>query len=163
MLSLIVAISENNAIGNNGDLLCHMSTDLQRFKALTTGHTIIMGRPTYLSFPRRPLPNRRHIVLTHDMTFQEEGIEVAHSKEEALNLLPHEEECFVIGGGKIYQQWMNDCDKMYVTHIHHQFDNADTFFPEIKDTEWEIVSEEHYQKDEKNPFDYSFIEYKKRK
>lgn len=161
MISIIVAIAENNAIGRNGDLLCHMSADLKHFKAVTTGHPVVMGRATYLSLPRRPLPNRRNIVLTTG-TMPIEGAEVVHTMEEALAAVQAEEEAFIIGGGQVYRQMMPMADKLYVTHIDATFPDADTFFPAIDPEEWTLVSEEKYESDESNPYPYRFCEYLRR-
>ena len=159
MINLIVAIDEGNAIGKDGGLLCHLPADLKHFKELTTGHTIVMGKKTYLSFPRRPLPNRRHLVLTHDKAFQEEGIEVVHSQKEALEKIGKEEDVFVIGGASVYAEWIEQTDRMYITAIKHRFEGADTYFPEIDWTEWEMTEEIVHQKDEKNPYDYIYKVY----
>ena len=162
MTSIIVAIDEHNAIGRKGGLLYHLPQDMQHFKALTTGHTIVMGRTTYLSFPRRPLPNRRHVVLTRDTEWHEDGILVAHTRQEAEALLNDKEENFIIGGGQIYKEWLPKADKLYVTRIHHVFEDADTFFPTLDLTHWQTVKQTEYKADEKNPYDLRFIEYTKR-
>lgn len=162
MLSLIVAISQNNAIGKNGDLLCHLSGDLKHFKSITTGHTILMGSKTYLSLPHRPLPNRRNIVISTQPHSVFEGAEQAFGIEEALAMVKNEEEAFVIGGGSIYQQFLPYADKLYITHIHHSWEDADTFFPDIDPLIWTPVSHEDYPADEKNEFPYSFVEYVRR-
>jgi len=161
MLSIIVAIDEGNAIGRGGDLLCHLSGDLKHFKALTTGHTVIMGRNTYMSLPRRPLPNRRNIVLTTDTATVYEGAEVAHSVEEAMALTRGEEEVFVIGGGTIYRQMLPYADKLYLTLIHHSWTDADTFFSTINPADWEELSREPQIRGEKDEYDYTFVELRK--
>ncbi|MCQ2331216.1 MAG: dihydrofolate reductase [Paludibacteraceae bacterium] len=171
MISIIVAISTNNAIGQKGDLLCHMPADLKHFKTITTGHPVLMGERTFYSLPKRPLPNRRNIVLTDNPAFAAEGVEVVHSIPEAQQLindspthqLTDSPETFIIGGGMVYRQFFPLADKLYITHIHHTFPDADTFFPEITADEWELVSEEKHQADENNPFDYSFCEYTRKK
>lgn len=159
MLSIIVAIAEDHAIGKAGGLLCHLPNDLKHFKEITTGSTILMGERTYFSLPRRPLPKRRNIVITTQTDFEQEGTEVAHSIEEALRLVQNEEEAFVIGGGSIYKQMLPYADKLYITHIHHTWNDADTFFPEIDQQEWELQNEEEHTADEANPYPYSFAEY----
>ena len=159
MLNIIVAISENNAIGKAGDLLCHMSDDLRHFKQLTTGHTVVMGSHTYLSLPRRPLPNRRNIVLTSRTDAAWEGTEVARSVEEVLAMTANEEQVFIIGGGVVYRQFLPMADKLFVTHIHHTWDDADTFFPAIDTAQWRCVSEETHPADDRNPYPYTFAEY----
>ena len=156
MLSLIVALSENNDIGKAGDLLCHLPNDLKHFKALTTGATVVMGKKTFFSLPRRPLPNRRNIVLTRDIHFVHEQVEVAHSIDELLALTTAEENVFIIGGGEVYQQFMPLVERLYITHIHHRWEDADTFFPAIDPAIWQCVSEERHDADEKNPYPYTF-------
>jgi len=161
MISIIVAISANNAIGKQGDLLCHLPADLKHFKSITSGHPVLMGERTYLSLPNRPLPNRRNIVLTDNPAFQAEGVEIVHSIPEAMALMQGQEEYFIIGGGMVYRQFFPLADKLYITHIHHSWQDADTFFPEIKATEWHAVSEEKHEADDHNPHPYTFTEYLK--
>ncbi|MCR5050598.1 MAG: dihydrofolate reductase [Paludibacteraceae bacterium] len=160
MLSIIVAIDENYAIGKNGDLLCHLPADLKHFKEITTGQTVLMGSKTYLSLPRRPLPNRKNIVITSHVGKRFEG---ATSTVYTINGLRKKvksnENGFVIGGGTIYKALFPYVDKLYVTHIHHKWDDADTFFPQIDSTIWKQISAERHAADEKNPYDYTFEEY----
>ena len=173
-MNLIVAIDEQNAIGKQGNLLCHLSADLKHFKALTTGHTVVMGSRTYLSLPRRPLPNRRNIVLTHQDAALFEGAEVVRSIEDILALNKNsnpiasitpdtpiipDDALFIIGGGQVYEQLLPFSDKLYITRIHHTFPDADTFFPAIDPTLWQLVCTEYFPADDKNPYDYSFEEY----
>ena len=155
-ISLIVAIAANNAIGKDNDLLFHLPGDLKRFKTITSGHTIIMGRKTLLSLPKWPLPNRRHIVLTNDPDAKFAGCETASSVEEVLQKIEGEEEVFVIGGGSIYRQFYPQAGRLYLTLVHKEFD-ADTFFPEINYSEWEQMSRKDHH-DEKNNFDYAYID-----
>ena len=162
MINLIVAIAENNAIGIAGDLLCHLPNDLKHFKEITTGATVVMGKNTFFSLPRRPLPNRRNIVLTTDTEFAYENTEVAHSIEQLYTLFNDEEEVFIIGGGKVYEQFINTVDKLYVTHIHHTWEDADTFFPKIDPNTWQCVSTQRNEADEKNPYPYTFAVYTKK-
>ena len=162
MISLIVAIAENNAIGKNGDLLCHLPNDLKHFKEITNGTTIVMGKNTFLSLPRHPLPNRRNIVLTRDTNFSHENTDVAHSIEEVYDKVNTDEQVFIIGGGKVYEQFMNRVDKLYITHIHHSWSDADTFFPVIDPAIWQCVSEEHHDADERHDYAYTFAEYTKK-
>ena len=152
-MKLIVAIDEKNAIGRKGDLLCHLHDDLLRFKSLTMGGAVIMGRKTWLSFPHRPLPGRRNIVITHDASWHDEGAEVAHSLAEAVRMAP---EGWIIGGGSIYHQAMESgiVDEIYLTRIHHTFSDADTFFPSLEG--FKIVEREEKKADERNEYDYSF-------
>lgn len=163
MLSIIVAIDEHNAIGKAGGLLCHLPNDLKHFKQITLGSAVLMGKQTFLSLPKPPLPNRRNIVLTTQPDFAFEGVEVVHSIEDALALVSAaQEEVFVIGGGSIYRQLLPYAEKLYITHIHHSWDDADTFFPPIDYAEWEQIAAEDYSTDEKNPYSYTFAEYLRR-
>lgn len=134
----------------------------EHFKQITSGHTVMMGERTYLSLPKHPLPNRRNIVLTDVQGKTFEGAEMAYSLDEMQALVRPDEEAFVIGGGMVYRQMMPRADKLYITHIHHSWEDADTFFPEIKDTEWVLKSAERHSADEHNPYDYTFAEYIKR-
>ena len=163
MLSIIVAIAENNAIGQKGDLLCHLPADLKHFKETTSGHTVLMGERTYLSLPKRPLPKRRNIVLTDVAGRTYEGAEMAYSIPELLELVKNEEEAFVIGGGTVYRQFLPLADKLYITHIHHAFPEADTFFPEIDPAIWQQTAAEKHLADTDNPYDFTFTEYIKRR
>ena len=162
MISIIVAVAENNAIGKNNELLWHLPEDLKKFKSLTSGHRIIMGRNTFLSLPKRPLPNRTSIVITDIPDEVFEGCIMVHSVEEAISLCPEDEESFVIGGGSIYRQFMAYATKLYYTKVHAVFE-ADTFFPKVEPGLWDLISEEKHLKDEANPVGYSFLVYEKRK
>lgn len=159
MISIIVAISDNNAIGRAGDLLCHMPDDLKHFKAITGGHTVMMGERTFFSLPKHPLPNRRNIVLTDQAGKTFDGAEAVYSLDEMQAAVAGEDEAFVIGGGMVYRQMMPRADKLYITHIHHTWDDADTFFPEIDPEVWQCTAEEKHPADDKNPYDYTFAEY----
>ncbi len=154
-ISIIVAIAENFAIGKNNDLLFYLPNDLKRFKQITTGKTIIMGRNTLLSLPKWPLPNRRHIVITDKKEDNFPGCEVVFSIEEAIEKVKNEEEAFIIGGGMVYRQFYPMARKLYLTLVHQCFD-ADVYFPEIDFTEWKEVSREDFY-DEKNGFHYSYL------
>ncbi len=162
MISIIVAIAENYAIGKKGDLLCHMPADLKHFKEITTGSTVLMGERTFLSLPKHPLPNRRNIVLTDVKGKTFEGAETVYSMEELRAKVSPDEEAFVIGGGMVYKQAMEFADKLYITHIHHSWEDADTFFPVIDPTIWKQLSAERHSADDKNPYDYTFAEYDRR-
>ena len=155
-ISIIVAIAENFAIGKNNDLLFHLPNDLKRFKQITSGHTIIMGRNTLLSLPKWPLPNRRHIVITDKKDDVFPGCETVFSIGEAIEKVKHEDEAFIIGGGMIYRQFFPVAGKLYLTLVHKDFD-ADVYFPEINYAEWEEVKRED-KHDEKNDFDYSYLD-----
>ena len=161
MLSIIVAIAENYAIGKKGDLLCHLPADLKHFKEVTSGKTVLMGERTFFSLPKHPLPNRRNIVLTDVKGKIFEGAEAVYSIDELVAKVQGEEEAFVIGGGMVYRQMMPLADKLYITHIHHSWEDADTFFPEIKAEEWKLLSAEKHFADEKNPYAFTFAEYVK--
>lgn len=162
MISIIVAIAENYAIGRKGDLLCHLPNDLKHFKDITSGKTVLMGERTFYSLPKHPLPNRRNIVLTDVKGKTFEGAEVAYSIDEMIEKVKNEDEAFVIGGGMVYKQMMPKADKLYITHIHHSWEDADTFFPEIDSAIWQQISNEYHDKDEKNPYSYTFVEYIKK-
>lgn len=155
-ISIIVAIAQNFAIGKNNDLLFHLPADLKRFKQITSGHTIIMGRNTLLSLPKWPLPNRRHIVITDKPDDQFEGCEVVFSIDEAIEKVKNEEEAFIIGGGMIYRQFFPVAGKLYLTLVHQDFE-ADTYFTEINYSEWDETAREDLH-DEKNGFDYSYLD-----
>ena len=162
MISIIVAIAENYAIGKKGDLLCHLPADLKHFKEITSGKTVLMGERTFYSLPKHPLPNRRNIVLTDVAGKTFEGAEAVYSLQELCAKVQGEEEAFVIGGGMVYRQMMPLADKLYITHIHHSWDDADTFFPEIKEDEWKLIRSEEHKADEKNPYDFTFCTYNRR-
>lgn len=159
MLSIIVAIAENYAIGKKGDLLCHLPNDLKHFKEITGGSTVIMGERTFFSLPKHPLPNRRNIVLTDQAGKTFEGAEAVYSIAEAQSVVREDEEAFIIGGGMVYRQFMPIADKLYITHIHHSWEDADTFFPIIEEKDWKQISAVRHDADEKNPYDYTFAEY----
>lgn len=160
-ISIIVAIAENRAIGKDNRLLWHISEDLKRFKKLTTGHTLIMGRNTFLSLPGGALPNRRHIVISDMENESFDGCEMARSLEEAISLAGNSDECFVIGGGMVYAQFLPMAGKLYLTQVHHTFD-ADTFFPEIDFAQWKARSSEQVEAGGKNEFAHTYTEYTRR-
>jgi len=157
-ISIIVAIAENYAIGKDNLLLWHISEDLKRFKKLTTGHTLIMGRNTFLSLPNGALPNRRHIVITDRADESFEGCEMARSIEEAIQLAGDSEECFVIGGGMVYKQFLPMAGKLYLTRVHESFE-ADTFFPKIDFSQWKSLRSEEVPAGGKNQYSHSYTEY----
>jgi len=161
-ISIIVAIAENNGIGKDNDLLVYISEDLKRFKKLTTGNVIIMGKKTYFSLPRRPLPNRVNMVISDDPADRFEGCTMAYSIEEALNKMDPEKENFIIGGGSIYKQFMPYADKLYITRVHESYE-ADIFFPDISDIDWEVDSKEDFHASiPENAPAYSYIIYKRK-
>jgi dihydrofolate reductase len=158
-LILIGAAGENNALGKDNDLLWHLPDDFKRFKKLTTGHKIIMGRKTFESFPK-PLPNREHIIITRDETYTPgfESCKVVHSLEEALHEVKNDSISFVIGGGEIYRQAKTFATKIELTRVHSTFE-ADTFFPEIDFENWELVDEVYHKKDDKHKYAFTFLTY----
>ena len=157
-ISIIVAIAENRAIGKDNKLLWHISEDLKRFKHLTTGHTLIMGRNTFLSLPNGALPNRRHIVISDVTEESFDACEMARSIKEAITLAGSTDECFVIGGGMVYAQFLPMAGKLYLTQVHQSFD-ADTFFPEIDFRQWKTLSSETVQAGGKNQYAHTYTEY----
>lgn len=161
MISLIAAIGKNNELGKNNNLVWNMPTDLKFFREKTSGHPVIMGRKTFESIGR-PMPNRRNVIITRDLDYKKDGIEIVHSLNEALGLLPDKnEEIFIIGGEEIFKQSMSLADRLYITHIEAEDKDADAFFPEIIPIVWNEISREEHQKDEKNPFNYTFSIYEK--
>ena len=154
MIKIIVATSKNKVIGNNNELIWKLSSDLKRFKELTTGHPVVMGRKTYESIGK-PLPNRRNIIITRNLEYEVNGCEVVSSLEEALLLTNND--CFIIGGGEIYKQSLEVADKIYLTLVHKDFE-GDTTFPELG-KEWATIDTKDFDADEKNEYNYSFIEY----
>jgi dihydrofolate reductase len=160
MITLIAAVAENNALGKDNQLLWHLPDDFKRFKNITSGHHIIMGRKTFESFPK-PLPNRTHVIITRQKDYQPEGCLIVDSFAKAISVCPKDEELFIIGGGEIYKQSIEMADKLDITRVHHTFD-ADTFFPEIDLTKWKLTSVEYHPKDEKHRFDFTFETYLKK-
>lgn len=160
-ISFIVAIAQNNAIGCENKLLWHIPNDLKRFKKLTLGHTVIMGRSTYDSLPLKPLPGRKNIVMTRDMQKEFHGCITTHSVEETIQMLEADKEHFVIGGAQIYEAFMPHVDKLILTIVHKDF-VADTYFPIIDFSEWQEVYREDVVDTCNLGFDYSFIDYIKK-
>ncbi len=160
MLIIIAAAAENNALGKNNDLVWHLPDDFKRFKELTTGHAIIMGRKTFESFPKL-LPNRKHIVITRKQDYHPNGVHTTHTLEQAISLAQHDEQTYIIGGGEIYNLAMDVADKIELTRVHHIFD-ADTFFPEIDAQRWELIKEIKHPKDERHAFAFSYLSYVRR-
>lgn len=161
MISIIVAIDEKMAIGQNGDMPWHLSDDLKRFKAITTGHTVIMGKNTWLSLPIKPLKNRRNIVISKTMDTTN-GCEIASNIKQALELCKSDEKVYIIGGATIYNQMINDVDELIVTHIHKTFKDTDTFFPEINTSEWNESEKSDILYDEQSELNYQYINYIRR-
>lgn len=153
-IAQVVVADENNGIGRNNQLLCHLPADLKHFKALTVGHPVIMGRKTYDSMGK-PLINRRNIVVSRQ-SIELPGCEIAHSIDEAIALCHLNEKVSIIGGATIYKQSLDLTDIIYLTRIHHSFE-ADTFFPKIDNEQWTELASEQHDADEKNPYPYTFI------
>ena len=161
IISIVVAIGRNNEIGENGNLLCHLPADLKHFKEITSGHTVIMGRKTFQSLPKGPLPNRRNIVISRNVHLKIENAEVYPSLDHAFIRLVDEREMFIIGGAQIYEQALPIADKIYLTKIHATFPEADVFFPKIDLSIWRETNRETFPADEKNPYVFSFVEYER--
>ncbi|WP_245201457.1 dihydrofolate reductase [Saonia flava] len=162
MVTMIAAAGENNALGKNNDLLWHLPDDFKRFKTLTTGHYIIMGRKTFESFPK-PLPNRTHLIITRDKDYSTEhkNCIVVHSLAEAIKLAEKDKTPFIIGGGEIYKLGMDFSDKIELTRVHQSFE-ADTFFPKIDNNIWKLISEEYHPKDERHKYDFTYLTYERK-
>lgn len=160
ILSIIVAAAENNVIGGNNQLLWRLPDDMKRFKSITTGHTVVMGRKTFDSIGKA-LPGRRNIILSRNGRLCGEGCEVANSLEEALRLTAGEKEVFIIGGGEIYKQAWSKAGRIYLTRVHTEKE-GDTFIPEIQAGEWIEESREFHPADEKHPYACTFIIYRKK-
>ena len=161
MITIVAAAGQNNELGKDNDLIWHLPDDFKRFKELTSGHYIIMGRKTFESFPK-PLPNRTHIIITRDTTYlpkvtpdQEQNIIVVHSLDQALLKAASQETIFIIGGGEIYNLSMEVADRIELTRVHQTFE-ADTFFPEIDTSRWQKTSETPHETDEKHLHGFTF-------
>ena len=161
MITIIAAIGKNNELGKDNDLIWHLPADLKRFKRVTTGHTIIMGRNTFESIGK-PLPNRRSVIITRNKEYTQEGCDVVHSLEEAIQLIDANEDAFIIGGAQIYKEAMGKgfVDQLDITQVHEAFE-ADVFFPPIETTKWKLVANEDFSADEKNKHNYSFSTFEK--
>ena len=157
MIIMIAAVAENNALGKDNELVWHLPNDFKRFKTLTSGHHIIMGRKTFESFPK-PLPNRTHIIITRQKNYQAEGCIIVDSIEKALTICPKDEDSFIIGGGEIYTLGLAYTDKIEITRVHSSFE-ADAYFPEINKKDWKLEKYEFNEKDEKHKYDYTYETY----
>ena len=162
MITLIAAIGINNELGKDNDLIWHLPADLKRFKKVTSGHYILMGRNTFESIGK-PLPNRTSVIITRNRNYFKDGCLIANSLEEAIGLVDNNEDAFIIGGAQIYKQALesNLVDKLDITKVHQKFE-ADVFFPEIDLNIWEEISREDFKADEKNKYDFSFLSYSKK-
>jgi dihydrofolate reductase len=161
MISIIVAVSDDWGIGRNNDLLWNIPEDLRRFKRLTTGKTVIMGKKTWESLPKRPLPNRKNIVVTDIPGEQIDGAVMAYSIQDAAGKCEKGEESFIIGGGSIYRQFMPLADRLYITHV-HRIAPADIYFPPIDMSIWEVTEKEDFPAMENKP-PYTYAVYLRRK
>lgn len=163
MISLLFAMDKNRVIGKDNDLPWRLPNDLKFFKELTIGNNVIMGRKTYDSM-NGPLKNRENIIVTRDKNYEVAGCKIIHSIDDILSINEKEptKEWFVIGGEEIFKQILPYADKIYMTYIDHSFE-GDTYFPEWDESEWEEISKTKGKKDDKNPYDYYFIEYERKK
>ncbi|MFH0842004.1 MAG: dihydrofolate reductase [Bacteroidota bacterium] len=159
MISIIVAVSEDLGIGRNNDLLWHIPEDLKRFKNLTYGNTVVMGRRTWESLPRKPLPGRTNIVITDIPNERFEGAETTYSVDDALAKCEKDKEIFIMGGGSIYRQFMPLADRLYITHVHKKTP-ADIYFPKIDRRTWKVVEEEEFKSGE---VPYTYVIYERRR
>ena len=157
---MIAAAAENNALGKDNDLVWHLPDDFKRFKRLTSGHHIIMGRKTFESFPKL-LPDRTHVIITRKEDYSPENTIVVHSMEEALKVSKLDDQTFIIGGGEIYKMGMEHADRIELTRVHGEFE-ADTHFPEIDKSEWEIVKDQFHDKDEKHDYSFTYLTYERK-
>ena len=159
LITIIVAAAENNIIGNDNKLIWHLSNDLKRFKELTKGHHVIMGRKTFESMPKA-LPNRTNIIITRKKDYFAENAIVTNSLDEAIKLTSDDPQPFIIGGGEIYKIALNISDRIELTRVHHNFD-GDTYFPDIDNKIWTEINRTKKKKDDKHKYDYTFITYEK--
>ena len=160
-ITLIAAAAENNALGKDNDLVWHLPDDFKRFKKLTSHHHIIMGRKTFESFPK-PLPNRTHIVITRNSEYNAgEGIIVVDSIDAALDAVMNDDNPYVIGGGEIYKLALDQATHIELTRVHSSFE-ADAFFPEINENDWELVAETFHPKDERHDYAFTYLTYARR-
>jgi dihydrofolate reductase len=157
---MIAAVAQNNALGKDNRLVWHLPDDFKRFKQLTSGHHIIMGRKTFESFPK-PLPNRTHVIITSQKNYRQESCIIVHSIEEALKAVPHDDDVYIIGGGQIYELGMAFADALEITRVHADFE-ADAFFPAIDTNKWQLVKEEFHPKDDRHDYDFTYQTFKKK-
>ncbi len=161
MISIIVAVSEDWGIGRNNELLWHIPEDMKRFKKMTLGNAVIMGKKTWESLPKRPLPGRKNIVLTDKSDECIDGSITAYSIEDALSKCEKGEEIFIIGGGSIYRQFMPIADRLYITHVHKKA-TADIYFPEIDPAKWDATEKEEHPASSSELIPYTYIVYNRR-
>ena len=165
IISAVVAASENNAIGFKGDLLWRLPKDMKFFKDVTAGHCVLMGRKSWEALPPkfRPLPDRINIVITRQKDFHDKGCVVFSSIDDGIQYAKSagEKELMILGGGEIYRQALHETDKVYLTRVHHVFEEADTFFPELPVTEWKETSRQKNYADEQHKYDFDFVVYER--
>jgi dihydrofolate reductase len=159
IISIITAVDEKNAIGKKQQLLWNLPFDMQRFKGATTGHAVVMGRRTFESLPKGALPNRKNVVLTTLPPESFVDVFVCNSMQDALELCEKEDEIFMIGGAMVYKSALDIADKLYLTRVHHIFEDADIFFPEINFDQWEEIEHDDHPADEKHVYSYTFHTY----
>ncbi len=159
MITIIAALGKNNELGKDNDLIWHLPNDLKRFKKVTAGHHVIMGRKTYESLGK-PLPNRTNIIITRNSNYQANGCVIAHSLEEAIEVAKEDANPYILGGAEIYKQAMHIADCLDLTHVNAALD-ADAFFPEIDTKIWKETTRKNHLKDDRHQYDYSFVTYKK--
>ena len=154
MITIIAAIGENNELGKDNELVWHLPDDFKRFKNYTTGHHIIMGRKTFESFPKL-LPNRTHVVITRNVSYKKEGVVTVTNMNEAISRTQNDNQPFIIGGGEIYKIGLEFADKIELTRVHGTFD-ADTFFPEIPESKWQLIADEYHNKDDRHNYAFTY-------
>lgn len=160
MISIVVAMSENRVIGRAGEMPWRMSNDLKRFKRITMGHHIVMGRKTFDSIGR-PLPGRTSVVISRTATYDDPQIKVARSLPEAIEIAGDDDEIFITGGAQIYAEAVPLADRIYLTQIHCEIEDGDTFFPEIDWRQYKVEEDEAHLADEKNEYNYNFLIYER--
>lgn len=155
MITMIAAAGENNALGKDNAMIWHLPDDFKRFKKLTSGHYIIMGRRTFDSLDKA-LPHRTNVVITRNKNYKKEGAVVVHSMKEALEISKEDSQPFIIGGGEIYKMGLSFADKIELTRVHGTFDDAEAFFPEFSEDNWELISEVEHSTDKKHKYSFTF-------
>jgi dihydrofolate reductase len=155
---IVAAVDQNNGLGYQNHLLCHLHDDLKNFKKLTTGHVVVMGRKTWESLSIKPLPNRKNIILSRDANATYTGSIASISMDDVLRSCAEEEKIYIIGGAEIYKQFFDIAQRLIITHIHNHF-NADVFFPEIRDEDWLKVNETEHPIDERHAYAFTICEY----
>ncbi len=162
MLTIIAAVAKNNALGKNNDLIWRLPADLKRFKKVTLGHHVIMGRKTFESLGK-PLPNRTTIIISRNEDYRVEGCIIVNSLEKAILAAKNDANPYILGGGEIYRQALDHADILDLTLVHHSFEDADTFFPTIDFKKWKEITRIDFKADKTHQFDYSFVTYKKKR